>query len=152
MYDVDSVRINRQLDILDTCILVIRSLPHSVDVINDSNQSKVNYFALERAIHIAVECIADIGNVLIDGFVMRDPGSYSDIVDILDDEGVLPHDMTEPIQRIVTYRKKLVHMYGEVTTDELDHVGQICREYLPHLRLLIEGYLEKELSQWKHNL
>lgn len=151
MYDVDTVKIKRQLDILDSCILVIRSLPQSIDVNNRSNQSEINHFALERAVHIAVECIADIGNVLIDGFVMRDPGSYSDIVDILDDEGVLPHDMTEPIQRIVTYRKKLVHLYGEVTMADLDQVGQICREYLPRLRLIIEEYLEKELSEWKNN-
>ncbi|GAA3319942.1 hypothetical protein GCM10020331_028930 [Ectobacillus funiculus] len=28
----------------------------------------------------------DVGNAIIDGFIMRDPGSYEDIIDILVDE------------------------------------------------------------------
>ena len=31
----------------------------------------------------------DVGNLMIDGFIMRDPGSYEDIIDILIDEKVI---------------------------------------------------------------
>ena len=46
--------------------------------------------ALERIVHLLVECILDTGNDMIDGFIMRDPGSYDDIMDILVDEKVVP--------------------------------------------------------------
>lgn len=42
--------------------------------------------ALERLSHNIVESIIDVGNSMIDGFIMRDPGSYDDIIDIMTDE------------------------------------------------------------------
>ena len=33
-----------------------------------------------------MESMMDVGNLMIDGFIMRDPGSYEDIIDILVDE------------------------------------------------------------------
>lgn len=35
---------------------------------------------------------------MIDGFIMRDPGSYEDIIDILVDERVIPKDTKLPIR------------------------------------------------------
>ena len=46
----------------------------------------------ERLVHVAIECLADIGNVLIDALLMRDPASYVDIIDVLRDEEVVSRD------------------------------------------------------------
>ena len=40
---------------------------------------------IERLAQMVVESIIDVGNLMIDGFIMRDPGSYEDIIDILVD-------------------------------------------------------------------
>lgn len=53
----------------------------------DSYQEKL---ALERLVQLLIESIIDVGNMMIDGFIMRDPGSYEDIIDILEDEKVIP--------------------------------------------------------------
>ena len=45
--------------------------------------------ALERIVHLLIENVLDVGNAMIDGFIMRDPGSYDDIIDILVDEKVV---------------------------------------------------------------
>ena len=45
--------------------------------------------ALERVNYLLIESIIDVGNSMIDGFIMRDPGSYEDIIDILVDEKVM---------------------------------------------------------------
>ena len=44
---------------------------------------------------------------MIDGFIMRDPGSYEDIIDILDDEKVITTEMSEGFKKIVSLRKNL---------------------------------------------
>ena len=45
--------------------------------------------ALERMVQISIDSVLDVGNAMIDGFIMRDPGSYEDIIDILLDEKVI---------------------------------------------------------------
>ncbi|MDA6082861.1 DUF86 domain-containing protein, partial [Escherichia coli] len=56
--------------------------------------SPIEKAALERIAQIMIEAILDTGNTMIDGFIMRDPGSYDDIVDILDDEKVISKEMS----------------------------------------------------------
>ena len=50
----------------------------------------------------------DVGNLIIDGFIMRDPGSYEDIIDIFVDEKVITTDMEAPLKAVVGLRKMLV--------------------------------------------
>ena len=34
-----------------------------------------------------IESSVDIGNMIIDAFILRDPGNYKDVIDILELEG-----------------------------------------------------------------
>lgn len=67
--------------------------------------------ALERIIHLALEAVTDIGGLLIDGFILRDPGSYADMMDILLDEGVIGSTRHGLLTRLVETRKMLVQDY-----------------------------------------
>ncbi|MDF2939029.1 MAG: hypothetical protein K0Q90_4402 [Paenibacillaceae bacterium] len=67
--------------------------------------------ALERITHLALEAVTDIGGLLIDGFILRDPGSYSDMMDILLDEGVISTARHGYLTRLVGTRKMLVQDY-----------------------------------------
>ena len=67
--------------------------------------------ALERILHMIIESFLDVGNSMIDGFIMRDPGSYEDIIDILEDEKVITTEMSEGFKKIVSLRKNLQQDY-----------------------------------------
>src|SRR5699024_3840645 len=67
--------------------------------------------ALERVVHMVGESILDVGNMMIDGFIMRDPGGYEDIIDILIDEEVLPESDKQAYYDIIRLRKPLVKDY-----------------------------------------
>ncbi|RAV02042.1 DUF86 domain-containing protein [Paenibacillus sp. YN15] len=67
--------------------------------------------ALERIVHVALETVTDIGGLLIDGFILRDPGSYSDMMDILLDEGAIGSPRHSYLTRLVETRKMLVQEY-----------------------------------------
>ena len=75
--------------------------------------------ALERIAHMLVESFLDIGNMLIDGFIMRDPGSFEDIIDILADEGVIPETEAGAYKEVVSLRKMLVKEYLEVDHEQI---------------------------------
>lgn len=67
--------------------------------------------AQERILHLAIESVTDVGNLLIDGFMMRDPSSYEDIVEILKTEDVLDPATADGLMRLVRSRKLLVQEY-----------------------------------------
>ena len=42
---------------------------------------------------------------MIDGFIMRDPGSYDDIIDIMEDEKVISSEMADPLKKVIGITK-----------------------------------------------
>lgn len=81
--------------------------------------STIEKAALERLAQIMLEAVIDVGNSMIDGFIMRDPGSYEDIVDILMDEKVISEETGKTLKKLIAYRKMLVQNYTRVNHSEL---------------------------------
>jgi uncharacterized protein YutE (UPF0331/DUF86 family) len=102
--------------------------------------------ALERLNHMMIESVLDVGNSMIDGFIMRDPGSYDDIIDILMDEKVVSTETGNSLKVLIQYRKKLVQFYTDV-----DH-SDIQETFAKHLHELVNfadnvrNYLTNELG------
>lgn len=84
--------------------------------------------AVERTLHIAVEILVDMSNILIDALIMRDPGSYQDIIDIMLDESVLSEETANNMKSAVEIRTQLVHRY--LDTFPLSMIDQ-ARELYP---------------------
>jgi uncharacterized protein YutE (UPF0331/DUF86 family) len=142
MYQVNVEKIEEHLSYLE------RVLTDSAPVIKeDTNvpQDAITRLALERVLHIALETIADVGNYLIDGFIMRDPGSYEDIVDILEDETVIGKDMATALKAIVTMRKKLITHYTTVNQQEVYTLLHTYTAQLQQFPTCVRDYLRKEL-------
>ena len=92
MYFVDRNKIITTLNYLDE---ILNLLEESNDWLNN----EVSKLALQRIGHNTIEALMDVGNLIIDGFIMRDPGSYDDIIDIFIDEKVIPAEMETPFKR-----------------------------------------------------
>lgn len=58
-------------------------------LIKDYETNKSNHYAFERIAQMLIESSVDIGNMIIDAFILRDPGNYKDVIDILELEGVI---------------------------------------------------------------
>ncbi|MFC7366084.1 MULTISPECIES: DUF86 domain-containing protein [Bhargavaea] len=113
---------------------------------SDWTNSPVGKLAMERIAHNLIESVIDIGNTLIDGFIMRDPGSYEDIIDILLDEKVIEADMEAPLKEMVGLRKMIVREFMDVDASETERV---LNETMPALRRFPDStrrYLAEELG------
>lgn len=137
MYFVDQKRIEEILTYMDSLLTTF-----------DKNvfESVVEKLALERMLHILIESTLDVGNQMIDGFIMRDPGSYEDIIDILIDEKVLPKEEETVYKQLVGFRKQLVSNYMAVDHDALE---KSLKENLTTLQTFstnIRVYLKNELG------
>ncbi len=105
-----------------------------------------SHLILERVTGSVIESILDIGNAMIDGFIMRDPGSYDDIIDILVDEKVVTADMELGLKEIVGLRKQVVREYYAV---DRDNVAKVFDANLSVIRAFpgqVRKYLVNELG------
>lgn len=102
--------------------------------------------ALERMVHVYIESLFDVGNMMIDGFIMRDPGSYDDIIDILIDEKVLPETAEKNYKDVIGLRKMLINAYITVDHKRLKDIFienmATLKQFGPHIR----NYLDDELG------
>ena len=138
IYNVNTDEIDRRLAFIPLITEVSLQLE---GVKHDEDNAGVYRFAAERAVHLAAECITDIGNYLIDGFVMRDASSYEDIVDILYGEQVFPSERYTYLQSVVRLRKPLVQEYDRVDPNELFLVAQHLAKELPLFEQAVRHYL-----------
>lgn len=78
-----------------------------------------NGYGLERICHMLIEVTVDVGNMIIDGFILRDPGSYSDVMDIMALEGVMNESDKNKIVSTFHWRQKLQREYTDINHDKL---------------------------------
>jgi uncharacterized protein YutE (UPF0331/DUF86 family) len=141
MYQVNVSKIEQMLIYLEQTLSVIKPLLER----EHDPANPIEKLALQRALHIALESIADTGNELIDGFIMRDPGSYEDIVEILRDETVIQNKAADALKEIVNVRRDLVIRFIHINDEQVFKL--LKSHYLTLLQFPkdIREYLNKEL-------
>lgn len=138
MYFVDRKQIEETLTYMEKSLTLLEQ--------QKSWDSEMEKLGLERIVHTLIEAVIDVGNHMIDGFIMRDPGSYEDIVDILEDEKVVTKETSALLKEIVRYRKVIIQSYRAINHEEL---LQIITKNINGLKTFpadVRRYLEKELG------
>ncbi|GAE27636.1 hypothetical protein JCM9140_3789 [Halalkalibacter wakoensis JCM 9140] len=102
--------------------------------------------AVERIAYVIIESIIDVGNSMIDGFIMRDPGGYEDIIDILEDEKVVTSEDAKALKKLIILRKSLVSDYSKVNHNQLIETFITHSGSLRQFPLEIRRYLSEELG------
>lgn len=110
------------------------------------DEDLIHTLALTRLTHDVIEAMIDVGNSMIDGFIMRDPGSYEDIIDIMDDEQVITKEMTAPIKQVIQLRTMIVREFMNVNTEQMIHTMSASFEALQQFPSKVRSYLEHELG------
>lgn len=139
MYFVDRKRLINTLAYLDKMIALFEQE-------QDWLENEVKQLALERIAHNTLEAVIDVGNMMIDGFIMRDPGSYDDIIDILVDEKVIAAEKEKPFKELIGLRKNLVREFIQV---DIEKVYEVLKNTIPFLKTFsteVTQYLENELG------
>ncbi|MDQ0195687.1 DUF86 domain-containing protein [Paenibacillus wynnii] len=101
----------------------------------------------ERSLHLAIEVVTDVGSCLIDGFIMRDAGSYEDIISIIHEETVFGDiGIYTKLIELVALRKPLVQDYFEWDRSSLHPLTPVLSEVLEQFALEVRNYLDQELG------
>lgn len=138
MYFVDREKIE--------AILVFFEKQISLFLSQKNWSSPIEKAALERLTQMMLESVLDVGNAMIDGFIMRDPGSYEDIIEILTDEKVISAENGNRLKVLIQYRKSLVQNYTEINHDELLKQFSENIEALHQFSANVREYIVNELG------
>ncbi|ARP43981.1 MULTISPECIES: DUF86 domain-containing protein [Geobacillus] len=138
MYFVDRKKMEERLGCMEQMLAYYKT--------RDSWDEPFERLALERIAHVIIEAILDVGNAMIDGFIMRDPGSYNDIIDILADEQVIAPADAEQLKAFIAERKMLVHEYTNVDHAKLRASIDAHLSALEAYPKAVRDYLENELG------
>ncbi|MFJ5759762.1 DUF86 domain-containing protein [Neobacillus sp. NPDC093182] len=138
MYFVDREKLETTLVFLEKQISLFSN--------QDQWSTPIEKAALERITHLMIESVLDVGNAMIDGFIMRDPGSYEDIIEILIDEKVITEETGKSLKTLVHYRKVLVQLYTEIDHNDLEYQFSSLLNELALFPKNVRDYLENELG------
>ncbi|WP_438312337.1 DUF86 domain-containing protein [Sporosarcina sp. FA9] len=139
MYFIDRTKVNETLEHMEELLVLYEEKKEWTDGLTDS-------LALSRLAHVIVESIIDVGNTMIDGFIMRDPGGYEDIIDIMDDEQVITKEMSEPLKRVIGLRKMIVRDFNNVNINSIETILSDSMMALTEFPGKVRYYLENELG------
>lgn len=138
MYFVNRSEIEQRISHIDKLLIELEK--------QESFSNVIEELALERAIHVIIEAMLDVGNSMIDGFIMRDPGSYHDIIDILVDEKVIPEEDESGYKALIDLRQILVQKYLTVDHQQLKDALFTHMTVLRKFSTYIRSYLDNELG------
>lgn len=138
MFFVDREKIEDTLTFLEGQINIFNQL--------DQIENQVQKAALERVAQMMLESVIDVGNSLIDGFIMRDPGSYEDIIDILLDEQVIGEKDGEQLKKLIPFRKSLVLFFTSIDHEELYRLVNENLQAFIDFPTHVRTYLAKKLG------
>ncbi|MCS6952496.1 MAG: DUF86 domain-containing protein [Bryobacteraceae bacterium] len=90
-----------------------------------------NYGAAERFLHLAIECIFDVGAHIIASLGLERPNRYADILPCLARAGVIGEGTASRLDSLAGFRNVLVHDYVRL---DRNRVYEFARNRLDELR------------------
>jgi uncharacterized protein YutE (UPF0331/DUF86 family) len=141
MYYINQEQIDSRLQFIPDICRILETVAAAWD-----GEDAVSMFAQERALHLAIETVTDVGSLLIDGFIMREASSYEDIIDVLYGEKLFPQDRFAVLFELVKLRKPLVQHYIEFPREQLHKLTSVLPDVLTSFADDVKAFITKELA------
>ncbi|MEC0239146.1 DUF86 domain-containing protein [Paenibacillus dokdonensis] len=140
MYYVNQEQIQHRLDAIPQIVQGLTEAAESWD------GSVMLGMVQERALHLAIEVVTDVGSYLIDGFIMRDASSYEDIMEINHEEKVFDGEIYSVLLELVSLRKPLAQEYYLWNRSELHRLTPVLPDILNKFAVQVREYIQQELQ------
>lgn len=106
------------------------------------SSERKNYGLAEHHLRRALEGVLTIGTHILSRLPVKTK-DYQEIIVALGDHGILPKDFAERNKKLAGYRNRLVHMYWEVSSEELH---KVIFEHKPDITAFC-GYFRAVLAE-----
>lgn len=125
----------------EECLSILKSIKKNISRKEFANEP-FYYSTGERNLHLAIEILLDISNFVISRAGFRQPGSNSEIIEILAEQKIIPIEFAKRIEKLPAFRNLLVHEYlildREIVYDKIVHSLDDLESFAGYLT----GYLK----------
>ena len=104
------------------------------------------YGLAERYLHLSIECMIDIANILISSLGWRKPDDNPEAMLILGEAGVVPSGFDQTLCTMVRFRNILVHIYLNIDRNRVYDVLQRNLGDLDRFADCVQHFLQEELK------
>ncbi|WP_227767265.1 type VII toxin-antitoxin system HepT family RNase toxin [Zhaonella formicivorans] len=136
--------IRKKMNDLQNYIALLKSVSSEITEKN-IGQDPLKYWGLERGLHISIECIIDIANIIISSADLGKPETYRESIQKLGEFGIIPPEFAKKLARMVAFRNILVHDYSKIDDNV---IVSILRndlddfiEFIKYVNVWLEGNL-----------
>jgi len=109
---VSSEKIVRKFSSLDEYLEVLQKLAENP--VERFVKDKVLIGSMRYYLQVSVETCLDVANHVIASERFRAPKDYSDSFAVLEEEGIIPAELSVRLRQMAKFRNRLVHLYGEI--------------------------------------
>lgn len=110
--ELDRTLINLRIDVIEKNLKEINNIV--VEGEEEFLKSYRNILAGRHAIFESIEACIDIGNHIIASLGLRRPEDYKDVFVILQENKIIPKNLSERLQDMTRFRNLLVHSYTRI--------------------------------------
>ena len=114
---MDTSVITKHLQELDEVVTYLESKKKITE--KDIVQDLELRFAIERALHLAIQNTIDIGNHIIASLSINDVETYADIPIKLAEAKIIPQELSKNLVLMAKFRNILVHEYVKLEASRL---------------------------------
>ncbi|MDR7869612.1 MAG: DUF86 domain-containing protein [Tissierellaceae bacterium] len=105
--------INKKLKELEQNLLYLKQV--SLDVNKENlKEDIIRYWGIERGIHICIESVLDIANIIISSAEVERPSTYRETILTLAKLDIIPEKYANELSKMVGFRNILVHDYTKI--------------------------------------
>ena len=119
---VSTEKIIRKFASLDEYLDLLRKLADTP--VEDFIRDKILIGSMRYYLQVSVESCLDVANHVIASERYRAPKDYSDSFAVLEEEGVVPGDLSNRLRQMAKFRNRLVHLYGEIDDRQVHAIVQ----------------------------
>ncbi len=138
MYFVDKEKIGLILVMIDEQVTYLDT--------RAACETKTEKLAIERAVQLLIDGVLDTGTLLIDGYILRDPGSYEDILDILADAEIIDDITSCEIKSLIPIRQDLMRRYLNINQKKMQYDVQGKLVFFKKYTESVLSYMQAEQS------
>ena len=109
---VDREKAERKIQQLDEFLAILEKLSKISN--NELLKDPITLGSIKYYLQVSVESCIDMANHIISSERLRAPKDYGDTFNILSEEGIISDNFTQVMQKMVKFRNRIVHIYGEV--------------------------------------
>lgn len=137
---VDKESIIERLQALEEYANELRSL-RQIPLMEVKADTRTRW-AIERGLLLAIECVLDIGSHIVAEGNLGRPKDYTEIIDILSAQHVIPTEFGQDIRKMPGFRNLLIHEYIEVDVERVYENLQSAPEQFDLFRSYVGKFLE----------